>query len=157
MHDAEAWWLAITVGQASGAALARAGAIDLGGTHLAACATSMPAPAGDTEAVALAVAAAREDLDGMGGCGRQSLSVAGTVWLVFDGGLTRIPLECWRCRARTGHDLSTDLDVGPATVRCAAGRLTRDPPVSPGAIVEVIARYGRRMPEDVEVTGFSTR
>ncbi|MEU8976463.1 hypothetical protein AB0D11_46215 [Streptomyces monashensis] len=67
VHDAEAWWLAITVDEASGAALARTGAIDLGGTHLAAYATSMPAPAEDTGAVVLAVTVAREDLDGFFG------------------------------------------------------------------------------------------
>ncbi|QHA02034.1 hypothetical protein GQF42_00395 [Streptomyces broussonetiae] len=157
VHDAEAWWLAISVDMASGAALARAGDIDLGGTHLAPYTTSMPAPAEDTGAVVLALTAAREDLDGMGRYGRQGLSFAGTVWLVFDGGLTRISLECRRCRARTGHYLSTDLDVGLATLRCAGGHLTRDHRVSVDGVVEAIARHESRVPGDLDMVGFSTR
>ncbi|MFI2207352.1 hypothetical protein ACH47Z_43185 [Streptomyces sp. NPDC020192] len=156
--DEEAWWLAIAVDQASGAALARTDIIDPGGTHRAPYAISMPVPAEDTDAVVLAVTAACEDLDGMGnGGGRQSLSIAGTVWLLFDGGLTRVPLECRRCRTSEGWHLTASLDVGLATVRCAAGHLTRDHRVSVGGIVEVIARHGSRVPEDVELTGFSTR
>lgn len=158
VNDAEAWWVAIAVDQASGAALARTSTIGQDGAHLAPYAFSMPVPAEDTDAVVLAVTAAREDLDGMGnGGGRQGLSVSGTVWLVFDGGLTRVPLECRRCRARAGHHLTVSIDVGLATVRCAAGHLTRDPRVSAGGIVEAIARHGGRVPEDVDLTGFGTR
>ncbi|MFB7511016.1 MULTISPECIES: hypothetical protein [Streptomyces] len=85
VHDAEAWWLAVSVDMASGAALARAGTIHADGTHHTPYATSMPAPAEDTDAVVLAVTAAREDLDGTASWYRERLCVGGTVWLCFDG------------------------------------------------------------------------
>lgn len=78
MHDYEGWWLAITVAQASGAAVARAGTIAQDGAHRA-LRHSMPAPAEDTDALVLAITSACDDLDGTASWYRERLCAGGTV------------------------------------------------------------------------------
>ncbi|WP_143674438.1 MULTISPECIES: hypothetical protein [Streptomyces] len=157
VHAPQAWWLAVAVHQDAGAVQVRTGTIAEDGTHRSPHARSLPVPAEDTDALVLAVNAVREDQDGTTSWGRQHLEVAGTVWLVFDGGLSRLPLVCRRCQARTGHRLTADPAAGLAILRCTAGHITCDPRLSPDGITEAIGHHSSLAPSDIDVRGFSTR
>ncbi|MEW2498497.1 hypothetical protein AB0942_33945 [Streptomyces nodosus] len=149
VHEREAWWLAVAVHEAAGAVQVRTGTIAPDGSHRAPHARGMPVPADDTDALVLAVRSVRADTDGLTAW-RQYLEIAGTVWLLFDDGLSRVPLEC-RCGERTGHRLSSDVEAGLATLRCTTGHITRDPRLTPEGIVEAIGRCGSRAPADLDM------
>lgn len=61
-----------------------------------------------------------------------------------------------RCTARTGHGLTADPAAGLATLRCAAGHITRDPRLSPDAVAEAVGRYGSHAGADLDLPGAST-
>ncbi|MCF3105375.1 hypothetical protein IPZ58_27845 [Streptomyces roseoverticillatus] len=84
---------------------------------------------------------------------RQQVTVQGMIRLVWDDGLSRIPLECGQCQARTGGTLTVTDDR--ATYTCSAGHTTSDHRLDAVAVRQAIDSQGsrRRLPGNLEVQG----
>ncbi len=158
VHETEGWWLAVEVDEDAGAAQVFTGRVAPDGSCGEPSVRSMRVPVDDTEALTVLAVTALADADGAAAWSRQRLDVTGTVWVVYDGGLSRLPVTCGRCGARSGHRLTVDQVAGLATLRCTAGHVTRDPRLSCDSVVEAIARADApRVPGDLYLPGTATR
>ncbi|MGK5548660.1 hypothetical protein ACSNOH_28590 [Streptomyces sp. URMC 127] len=84
---------------------------------------------------------------------QQQVTVQGMIRLVWDDGLSRIPLECGQCQARTGGTLTVTDDR--ATYTCSAGHTTSDHRLDADAVRHAIDSQGsrRRLPGNLDVPG----
>ncbi len=158
VHETQGWWLALVVHEDAGAAQVLTGRVAPDGSWGEPSVRSMGVPVEDIEALAVLAVTALNDADGAAVWSRQRLDVTGMVWISYDGGLSRLPVACGRCGARSGHRLTVDQVAGLATLRCTAGHVTRDPRLSCDSIVEAIARADApRVPGDLYLPGTATR
>lgn len=82
---------------------------------------------------------------------QQFLKVAGVIWVVYDAGLSRLPVVCTRCQARTGLTLQADAEAGSVRVICPERHTTHDPRLTIAGVLEAIALGGPSRSEDIEI------
>jgi hypothetical protein len=83
---------------------------------------------------------------------QQFLRAAGVIWVVYDGGLSRLPVVCGRCRARTGLTLQVDSGEAQIQVICPDRHITWDPRLTITGVQAAIA-LGASSSEDVDING----
>ncbi|MFC5253074.1 hypothetical protein [Streptomyces nigrescens] len=84
---------------------------------------------------------------------QQFLRAAGVIWVVYDGGLSRLPVVCTRCQARTGLTLQADAEAGSVRVVCPDSHVSQDPRLTIARVQEAIVFGGSSRSEDVEIYG----
>jgi hypothetical protein len=84
---------------------------------------------------------------------QQFLEADGVIWVVYDGGLGRLPVICGRCRARTGLKLQIDAEAESIRVICPDRHVTQDPRLTIAGVQETISLGGSSRSEDIEITG----
>ncbi len=77
---------------------------------------------------------------------QQLLATDGRIWVVYDGGLSRLPVLCGRCQARTGLKLRIDPEAGSIRVICPDGHVTQDPRLTIAGVQETIGVGDRPAP-----------
>ncbi|WP_413804202.1 hypothetical protein [Streptomyces sp. OE57] len=115
--------------------------------------TGQPHPTIRDRAPAMAdarAAAARVDVE-EARSRQQFLKAAGVIWVVYDGGLSRLPVVCTRCQARTGLTLQVDADAGSVRVICPDRHTTHDPRLTIAGVLETIALGGASRSEDEDI------
>ncbi|MFD4528444.1 hypothetical protein ACFWP7_31900 [Streptomyces sp. NPDC058470] len=84
---------------------------------------------------------------------QQYLKAAGVIWVVYDGGLSRLPVVCTQCQARTGLKLQADAEAGSVRVICPDRHVTQDPRLTIAGVQEAIGLGRSSRSEDIEITG----
>ncbi|MGW0493540.1 hypothetical protein [Streptomyces olivaceus] len=82
---------------------------------------------------------------------QQFLTTTGVIWVVYDGGLSRLPVVCTRCRARTGLTLQADTKTGSVRVVCPDRHTTQDSRLTIDIVQEAISVAGASGSEDVDI------
>ncbi|WP_331720287.1 hypothetical protein OG985_50130 (plasmid) [Streptomyces sp. NBC_00289] len=82
---------------------------------------------------------------------QQYLTAAGVIWVVYDGGLSRQPVVCTNCQARTGLTLQADADAGSVRVICRELHTTHDHRLTVAGVQEAIALAGASRSGDIEI------
>jgi hypothetical protein len=84
---------------------------------------------------------------------QQFLEADGVIWVVYDGGRSRLPVICGRCQARTGLKLQIDTEAGSIRVICPDRHVTQDHRLTIAGVQEAIGFGRSSRSEDIEITG----
>jgi len=84
---------------------------------------------------------------------QQYLTTDGMIWVVYDGGDTRLPILCGRCQTNTALMLRVDAEAGRVRIVCPDRHVTRDPRLSTDVVLEAIVLKGASRAGDIEIRG----
>lgn len=87
---------------------------------------------------------------------QQFLTAAGVIWVVYDGGLSRLPVACTHCQARTGLTLQADAEAGSVRVICPDRHTTHDHRLTLAGVQEAISRRAASRSGDIEINTETT-
>ncbi|WP_031045626.1 hypothetical protein [Streptomyces sp. NRRL F-5650] len=87
---------------------------------------------------------------------QQFLKAAGVIWVVYDGGLSRLPVVCTRCQARVGLTLQADAEARSVYVICPDRHTTQDHRLTITGVQEAIALGGASRVGDIEINTEAT-
>ncbi|MEU6353163.1 hypothetical protein ABZ896_28205 [Streptomyces sp. NPDC047072] len=82
---------------------------------------------------------------------QQFLKTSGAIWVVYDEGLSRLPVLCTRCQARTGLTLQADAETGSVRVICPDRHTTHDHRLTTAGVQAALALGGATRSDDIEI------